>query len=261
MNNKIKISIADSNTNTQKLLSENIKSHDDMKIINISSDGESCLASLKESKPDILVMDLLLPKVAGFEILDYIKSNDAYKDMIIIIMTALTGDSIVHKITDYEVEYILDKPFNPDHLIKKARVLYRMKLAEEADLLKKKIIYDKNYGDITELLINIGLKPHLSGFHYFKTAIYKSAKEITLLNAVTKELYPLVADIYTIEPENVESSMRHVIKLTWKDNKRVKKAMKQYGYKKNTIKRPSNSKFISIICNYLRSNDPDQYLY
>lgn len=261
MYNKIKISIADSNIKTHKMLSKSIDNHEDMKIINISSEGKSCLANLKESKPDILIMDLLLPKVAGFEILDYIKNNDAYKDIIVIIMTALTNDNIIHRITDYGVDYVLDKPFNSDHLIRKAHVLYSMKLVEKDNLLREKIIYDKNYGVITNMLIDIGLKPHLNGFHYFKTAIYKSAKEITLLNAMTKELYPLVADVYKVEPINVESSMRHVLKLAWKNNKQAKKVIKQYGYKNNPARRPTNSKFISILSNYLRSNDPEQYLY
>src|SRR5690625_3851849 len=116
MTNKIKISIVDSNIDTQKSLLKSIKKHDDIEVINVSSDGELFLKSLENSKPDILIIDLLLPNVAGFEVLNYLKNHENYKDIIIIIMTALTSDSIIHRISEYNVEYVLDKPFNIDHL-------------------------------------------------------------------------------------------------------------------------------------------------
>ena len=259
MTNKIKISIVDSNIDTQKSLLNSIKKHDDIEVVNVSSDGELFLKSLESSKPDILIMDLLLPKVAGFEVLNYLKNHENYKDIIIIIMTALTSDSIIHRISEYNVEYVLDKPFNIDHLIKKSRYLYKMKQIENAKIIREKIVYDKNYNMITEVLISIGLKPHLSGFNYFKTAIYKTIKDESLLTAVTKELYPAVADIYDVEPSNIESSMRHVIRVAWKDSKHARNEINKYGYNMKLNERPSNSRFISILSNYLRLNGSEEF--
>src|SRR5699024_8039524 len=117
----------------------------------------------ESSKPDILIMDLLLPKVAGFEVLNYLKNHENYKDIIIIVMTALTSDSIIHRISEYNVEYVLDKPFNIDHLMKKSRYLYKMNQIEDSKIIKEKIDYDTNYNAITEVLIRIGLKSNLNG--------------------------------------------------------------------------------------------------
>src|SRR5699024_5152589 len=169
MTNKIKISIVDSNIDTQKSLLKSIKKHDDIEVVNISSDGELFLKSLESSKQDILIMDLLLHKVAGFEVLNYLKNHENYKDIINIDMTEITSDSIIYRISEYNVEYVLDKHFNIDHLMKKSRYLYKMKQIEDAKIIKEKIVYDKNYNAITEVLISIGLKSHLSGFNYFKT--------------------------------------------------------------------------------------------
>src|SRR5690625_1805502 len=96
MTNKIKISIVDSNIDTQKSLLNSIKKHDDIEVVNVSSDGELFLKSLESSKPDILIMDLLLPKVAGFEVLNYLKNHENYKDIIIIIINILKIDSIIY---------------------------------------------------------------------------------------------------------------------------------------------------------------------
>src|SRR5690625_7156115 len=101
-------------------------------------------------------MDLLLPKITIIKLLNYLKNHENYKDIIIIIMTALTSDSIIHRISEYNVEYVLDKPFNIDHLIKKSRYLYKMKQIENAKIIREKIVYDKNYNKIIEVLISIG---------------------------------------------------------------------------------------------------------
>src|SRR5699024_1631868 len=151
------------------------------------------------------------------------------------------------------------KPFNIDHLMKKSRYLYKMKQIEDAKIIKEKIVYDKNYNAITEVLISIGLKSHLSGFNYFKTAIYKKIKDESLLTPVTKELYPAVADNYDVETSNIESSMRHVIRVAWKDSKHARNAMNKYGYKMKLNKRQSNFRLIFILSNNLRLNGSKKF--
>src|SRR5699024_77949 len=116
-----------------------------------------------------------------------------------------------------------------------------------------------NYNAITEVLISIGLKSHLSGFNYFKTAIYKTIKDESLLTAVTKELYPAVADIYDVEPSNIESSIRYVIRVAWKDSKHARNEMNKYCYKIKLNLRPLNSRFISILSNYLMLNGSEEF--
>lgn len=263
MNNNLKIAIADNSNKLQQLLLESLKRHDNIEITHVSSDGYLCIEGLKESKPDILIMDILLPKVAGFEVLDFIKENSNFKNLTIIIMTALTNDRTIKRIIDYDVKYIINKPFDIDKLISTSINLHRDKLSEKSELIKQDVIYDKMYGVISKLLIDLGIKPSLSGFDYLKTAILKVYNEAELLNAVTKELYPVVAEIYQTEATNVERSMRHAIGLAWGNKANIKSAIKDYGYTNKLIKRPPNKKFISVICDYLRSidfqsNSPDK---
>src|SRR5699024_2938284 len=134
-----------------------------------------------------------------------------------------------------------------------------MKQIDNAKIIIEKKDYDKNYNKIIEVIINIDLKTHLSGFNYFKTTIYKTIKDESLLTAVTKELYPAVADVYDVEPSNIESSMRHVIRVAWKDSKHARNEINKYGYKMKLNERPSNSRFISILSNYLRLNGSEEF--
>src|SRR5699024_9386290 len=95
----------------------------------------------------------------GFEVLNYLKNHENYKDIIIIIMTALTSDSIIHRISEYNVEYVLDKPFNIDHLINKSLYLYKMKKIENAKIIREKIVYNNNYNNKYNInIIIISLK-------------------------------------------------------------------------------------------------------
>src|SRR5699024_12607798 len=98
MDNNIKIAIADNDKMIQSLLLKSIKSYNDIDITCISNDGQSCINGLQTTKPDILIMDMLLAKVAGFELLDYIKNNSINSNLVIILMTVITNITFINRI-------------------------------------------------------------------------------------------------------------------------------------------------------------------
>lgn len=255
MNNNIKIAIADNDKQIQGLLLKTIKSYNDMEIINVSNDGQSCIKGLQTTKPDILIVDMVLAKVAGFELLDYIKNNSVNRNLVIVVMTAVTSDAFIQRTIDYKVDYIYYKPFNSVDLIKTARISYRTKLTKKDEHVKNKIIHDQVYGIITDLLINLGIKTNLIGFSYLKTAIFKAYKEEGLLGSMTKELYPLIGDIYETKAVNVERAMRNAINKAWKNETMLHSSIDLYNQSFKIDQRPSNSKFIAVTCHYLKSKN------
>ena len=255
MDNNIKIAIADNDKMIQSLLLKSIKSYNDIDITCISNDGQSCINGLQTTKPDILIMDMLLAKVAGFELLDYIKNNSVNRNLVIIVMTAVTNTTFIQRINEYNVDYIYYKPFNYDDLIKAARISYRTKLTKKDKHIKNKIIHNQVYGIITDLLISLGIKTNLLGFSYLKTAIFKVYKEEGLLGSMTKELYPLIGEIYETKAVNVERAMRNAINKAWKDETMLNSSIKLYSQSFKIDQRPSNSKFIAVTCHYLKSKN------
>jgi len=54
-----------------------------------AADGEQGLAAAKSDKPDLIIADIMMPKVSGFEMLDIIKNTNGLKNIIVIMLTAL----------------------------------------------------------------------------------------------------------------------------------------------------------------------------
>ena len=57
-----------------------------------SGDGEEALAVAIGEKPDLIVSDVMMPKISGFEMLDLLRSNDSTKNIPIIMLTALSSE-------------------------------------------------------------------------------------------------------------------------------------------------------------------------
>src|SRR3990167_7059622 len=57
-----------------------------------ATNGEEALKKAKESKPDIILLDIMMPKVNGFDVLKELKSNPELKDIPVIVLTALIQD-------------------------------------------------------------------------------------------------------------------------------------------------------------------------
>ena len=90
------------------------------------------------------------------------------------------------------------------------------------------------------------------GYQYLRDAILLVINEVNLLGAVTKELYPMIAEKYTTTPSRVERAIRHAIELAW-DRGNVEMINKFFGYTINLDRgKPTNSEFIAMVADKLR---------
>ncbi len=83
-----------------------------------ASDGQEALNKMISEKPDLVLLDIMLPGMSGFEVSRMIKSNDLIKNIPVIFLSASVED-LQKKAEDNQADDFLGKPFNPDELRQK----------------------------------------------------------------------------------------------------------------------------------------------
>jgi len=84
-------------------------------------DGRLALQTAKEQRPDLILLDVMMPEINGFEVLAQLRHDEATKDIPVIMLTALAQRSDVAKAVEAGVDDYVAKPFEPDDLIERIR--------------------------------------------------------------------------------------------------------------------------------------------
>jgi two-component system, OmpR family, alkaline phosphatase synthesis response regulator PhoP len=124
-----KILIVDDEVHIRALLEQAFEDLEEAGVELLSArDGEEGLQYAREEKPELLLLDVMMPKKNGYEVCATIKQDPDLKGIYIILLTA--KGQAVDKIRGEEVqadEYIT-KPFNPDEILQKARAILNLPL-------------------------------------------------------------------------------------------------------------------------------------
>ena len=105
---------------------------------------------------------------------------------------------------------------------------------------------------ITNIIHEIGVPAHIKGYHYLREGIVLAVRNISLINSVTKELYPAIAKKFGSTPSRVERAIRHSIEVAW-DRGDVDVLNSYFGYTiQNSRGKPTNSEFIAMIADRIR---------
>jgi len=130
-----KVMIVDDDPNIGLLVEMTLRKKGDFQIINCSS-GEMALEAIAHDKPDIVLLDIMMPGMDGYEVCKAIKSSPDTKFISVIILSARRemGDKI--KGMDLGADDYIVKPFDPDELL--SRVKARLRIQElERELMEK----------------------------------------------------------------------------------------------------------------------------
>ncbi|MBN1121062.1 MAG: response regulator [Anaerolineae bacterium] len=85
--------------------------------VHVARDGLSALAAVRALAPKLVLLDIMLPKVDGFEVLNVIRNNPNYDQMPIIMMSALTNPEDVERAYSVGADDYIKKPFTETDLL------------------------------------------------------------------------------------------------------------------------------------------------
>ena len=251
METKIKVLIADGNEDFRTLLGEAINAEEDMEVVGCAADGQETLALLTEQKPDVLLMDLVLPGLDGMGVLQQMGEKGLAP--VTMIVSAFYNERMIAGSAALGAYYFIPKPCDIGALLSRIRQSVSAEAASFPAILPAETgtFAEGLETTVTEVIHEIGVPAHIKGYQYLREAIILTINDMEINNAVTKVLYPAVAKKYGTTPSRVERAIRHAIEVAW-DRGDLETLQKFFGYTVSNIKgKPTNSEFIAMIADHL----------
>ena len=212
-------------------------------------DGEALCSRIIQEQPDVVMMESLMLRLDAIGVMHNIKRQNC-KQPVFIVFSAFHSAVLEREIMNNGAAYFLLKPYDAEQLCLTIRQLVK----KNERLLHMPLTID-SFGielKVTEILHEIGVPAHIKGYHYLRDSIIMSVEQPTLINAVTKQLYPSVAKKYDTTSSRVERAIRHAIEVAW-DRGDIDVLNSYFGYTiHNDRGKPTNSEFIAMIADKLR---------
>ena len=256
---KLNVAIADDNEILLDLLEEIIKSDEELNVVGKARNGEEAYGIIKEKEPDVVLLDIVMPKMDGLCVMNKVKKDSGIKKQpAFIIISAIGQESITEDAFEMGANYYIMKPFDNEVIINRIKRTRDKKVSHRAaekymPLEKTAEAKERNLeADVTSIIHEIGVPAHIKGYQYLRDAIMMSVEDMDMLNSITKILYPTIAKKYQTTSSRVERAIRHAIEVAWSRGK-MDTIDELFGYTINTGKgKPTNSEFIALIADKIR---------
>ena len=260
----VNVVIVDDNPMILNTLDEVISSEAGLSVIGRADNGKDAIDMIKDTQPDVVLLDLVMPQMDGITVVENIKKKTSMlKNPAFIILSAVGGEQMTEEAFQAGANYFLMKPFDKDILVNKIRRIGKrpvrpvpgkvleapLKAAtpEEAAMNREEYMKEHLETDITKMLHELGIPAHIKGYQYLRDAISMVVRDRKMMEAVTKILYPEIAKKNYTSSSRVERAIRHAIEVAWGRGS-LEVIDELFGYTISTGKgKPTNSEFIALI--------------
>ncbi|MDD6308157.1 MAG: sporulation transcription factor Spo0A [Clostridia bacterium] len=256
MHEQIKVLLTDDDAQFLHVLKETLESTPGFSVIGLAHDGREGVALTKQLKPDLVLLDIVMPKMDGICALSEIKQIPVPHRPHVVMMSAVMQETTMRMCAANGADFCMMKPFDMHILIERLRALcYPTKaigmpaVPTAPDEATKQRLIERT---VTDTIHSVGIPANIKGYQYLRDAIMMSITDAELIGAVTKQLYPKVACRHNTSPSRVERAIRHAIEVAcMRGNDEV--LYRLFGYTVNNNKgKPTNSEFIALIADKLR---------
>ena len=257
---KLNVAVADDNERMVEVLGKIIEEDKDLELVGKAHNGEEICNIIREKEPDVVVLDIIMPKMDGLAVMEHFVHDSSLKKIpAFIVVSAVGKERITEDAFSLGADYYVLKPFDNRMLlnrIKHVRSLGDRKfrqISRQTEVKEKNTMTQGNLEtDVTNIIHEIGVPAHIKGYQYLRDAIILSVNDMEMLNSITKILYPTIAKRHQTTSSRVERAIRHAIEVAWSRGK-MDTIDELFGYTVSTGKgKPTNSEFIALIADKIR---------
>ena len=205
---------------------------------------------VRAANPDVVLLDLIMPNCDGFGFMEALSRSQAPKPEIIV-TSAIGQEDFIRRAIDLGARYYMVKPYDMDVLVKRVREMMLDKRAwsgrQSIQVAASRSLDER----ITSIFLMIGIPAHIKGYGYLREAVKMVIANKDVINRITKELYPGIAQICGTTPSKVERAIRHAIEVAFSRG-RIENINQVFGiniYSKGD--KPTNGEFIALIADKL----------
>ena len=245
---KRRVLVADTGEEYRREFVKEIHEEPDIQVMGQTGNGFELIDLIQHQEPDVVVMEMILAGIDGVEVLERLASLPLERKPRVLVVTSLTTGNMADLAVSRGANHYMTKPCRPATVCERILQLCNAGCPEEEPKQPKQDLESI----VTNILLEIGVPPHISGYSYLREAIILTVNDGEIMRAVTKVLYPTVAKRCHSTAQRVERSIRHAIKTVWEhgDPAALQKYFGQPGSCQR--KKPTNSEFIARIADRLQ---------
>ncbi|MFA5450082.1 MAG: sporulation initiation factor Spo0A C-terminal domain-containing protein [Clostridia bacterium] len=221
-----------------------IRSCDGLEVIGIAENVRDADLFLEKFNADAIVVELASPTMETYEFID--RLSFLPKRPLVAVISCLREDSYYIRAKRMGAKLIYRSPYN---LATVAEELYSALKNERRDTtVSVRVASDKSLDErLANIFISSGIPPHIKGYQFLREAVKQSVKIPAMINNITKQLYPAVAEKFDTSPSKVERAIRHAIEVAWSRGK-IENINSIYGIKVFAKgDKPTNGELIALV--------------
>lgn len=251
------VAIADDNERMVEILNNIVKKDNEIRIVGKANNGEDVYQMIKEKEPDVVLLDLIMPKLDGLSVMERINQDQTIKKHPkFIVISAIGQEGITEDAFNLGAHYYIMKPFDNEMVLNRVKSIKNSiadgKSNHFSGVGNDKRMIENLENQVTDMIHEVGVPAHIKGYQYLRDAIMMVIEEPDMLNSITKILYPTIAKRNQTTPSRVERAIRHAIEVAWsRGNMDIINSL--FSYTVSTGKgKPTNSEFIALIADKIR---------
>lgn len=251
MNKTIKVLLADTSDFFGVPCAAVLRSHE-MDVIQVEKDGRKLLERIEAEKPDAVVLDFFLARLDAVGVIGQTKKLSIPQPSFLV-MSNTDNPVIEQNAMQAGASYYFLKPFDAHQMAERIQTIAGERRHPLYAIGRPSSNEDGSLAmQVTEIFRQIGIPASLNGYNFLRTAILMAIEDESLVQAITKRLYPAVARKHGSTSSRVERAMRHAIESAW-DRGDVEVLNAYFGYTiHNGRGKPTNSEFIAMISDKFR---------
>ncbi len=251
MEKQIKVVLADNSEQLGKLCAQTMRAKG-MDVQLVPKDGRQLLDTVLTTLPDVVIMDVFLPRLDAIGVMREVANRIRGERPHFMVMSGFDNADLEYETMKAGAAYYFLKPFDAEDMAQRVMTLCRDRAAGIPRLDHSRQNSSTLEIRVTDIIHQIGVPAHIKGYQYLRDAILMAIEDESIINAVTRRLYPAVAKKHVTTSSRVERAIRHAIEVAW-DRGDVDVLNSYFGYTiHNGRGKPTNREFIAMISDKFR---------